>query len=202
MVVATEGVRVDAALTMGVSVSSSGLGVSVERPDGSAGMIVNVAVIATYFAAVIAVHAAARGASMVVVVPVIKRVAPGIVRVVVIDHGSVMPIESPMIPAPPITSIPTDSEAGSEPEVRAAVPDSGIRIPSRPRHQGISVNCPGIIGGDVNHFGVGRLNDDRRVLRRHCLLRSGLKGASFLRVLTHHLYGIHHVPLLVVVSVA
>jgi hypothetical protein len=39
-------------------------------------------------------------------------------------------------------------------------------------------------------------------LRRYGLLRRGLKIAGFLRPLAHHLYGIHHILLLVVVGVA
>jgi microcompartment protein CcmL/EutN len=61
-----------------------------------------------------AVFSAVRAPASVVGTPVIERVAPGIVTVVVIDHGSVMPIASPMIPAPAKASEPTDSE--SEPE--------------------------------------------------------------------------------------
>ena len=107
-----------------------------------------------------------------------------------------------MIPAPSKTSEEADSEAHSEREVRAAIPNSGIRVPSRPRHDGISVSHPRIIRGDVNDLGVSGLNDDRRALRRYDLLRRGLKIAGFFRPLAHHLDGIHHILLLVVVGVA
>jgi hypothetical protein len=56
------------------------------------------------------VRSAARASASVVGAPVIERVAPGIVTVMVIYHGPVMPIASPMIPAPAKTSEPTDSE--------------------------------------------------------------------------------------------
>src|ERR1700732_3747265 len=107
-----------------------------------------------------------------------------------------------MTPAPSISSVEADSEADSVRQVRAAIPDSGILVPSRPRLYGPSVNQPWIIFGDVNDFGTGRLDDDGRVLGRYGLLRRGLKTASFLRPLAHHLNSIHHILLLVVVGVA
>src|SRR5271166_6189735 len=152
--------------------------------------------------AVVAVNSARSSPASVVVVPVVKRAAPGVVVVVVIVYVSVVPIASPMIPAPSPTSEPTDSKADSEPEGGAVIPDSGIRVPTRPRHDGISINHPRIVRGDVNHLGVSRLNDDCRVLRSYGLLRSGLKSAGLLRPLAHHLYGIHHILSLVVVGVA
>src|SRR5208283_1215950 len=187
MVVAAEGAGFDAALAAGFSVSSSSLGVSVERLDGCAGMVVN---------------SATHASTSVEVVPVIKRAALGVVPVVVIHYDSVMPIESPLRPAPSIAPEEADSESRSEREVRAAKPDSGIGVPSRPRHYGTSVNRPRIIRGDVNDIGASRLNDDRRALRRYRLLRRGLKIAGFLRPLAHHLYGVQHVLLVVVVGVA
>src|SRR5271157_3012816 len=238
MVVAAEGARVDAALTVWFTVSSSRLGVSAERMGRCAGTVVNSAArsgvpvgrhvprvgCTSAFAvnsaapanvtvgrpvhrvgagiSAFAVNSAARASTSVVVVPVIKRVAPRVVPVVVIVHVPVMPIASPMIPAPSPTSEPPDSEADSEPEGRAVIPNSGIRVPPRPRHNGVSVNHPRIIGGDVNHLGVSRLNDDRRALHGYGLLGRGLEIAGFLRPLAHHLYGIHHILSLVVVGVA
>src|SRR5271157_1360781 len=135
-------------------------------------------------------------------VPVIKRPAGRVVPGMVIHRVSVMPIESPMTPAPSVSAVEADSEADSEREVRAAKPDSGIRVPSRPRSYRASVNQPRIIGGDVNGIRVGRLNTDRRVLRRYGLLRCALKIAGIFRFLAHHLYGIHHILFLVVVGIA
>jgi hypothetical protein len=121
---------------------------------------------------------------------------------VVVNDVSVMPVASPMMPAPSITSEPTNSEAGSEREVRAVKPDSGIRVPPRPLRDGISVNHPWIISGDVNVIGASRLNDDCRVLRGYGLLGCSLKIASLLCPLAHDLYGIHHILLLIVVGVS
>src|SRR5208337_3112743 len=237
MVVAAKGARVDVALTVWFTVSSSRLGVSAERMGRCAGTVVNssarsgvpigrpvprvggtsaFAVNSTAPAAIpvgrpvprvratsaFAVNSTGSSPASVVVVPVVKRAAPGVVVVVVIVHVSVVPIASPMIPAPSPTSEPTDSEADSEPEEGVVIPDSGIRIPPRPRHDGISINHPRIVRGDVNHLRVSRLNDDRRVLRSYGLLRRGLKSAGLLCPLAHHLDGIHHILSLVVVGVA
>src|SRR6266436_2077525 len=152
--------------------------------------------------AAVAVNSAARISTSIVVVAVIKRVAPGAVPLVIMNYDPVMPIGAPMMPAPAITSEVADSEADTKRQVRAAIPDSGIRIPPRPRHDWTAVNHPRIIRGDVNDFWASRLNDDRRVLRRYGLLGRAGKIARFLRPLAHHLYGVHHILLLIVVGVA
>src|SRR5208337_5023915 len=207
MVVAAKGARVDAALTVWLTVSSSRLGVSAERMGRCAGTVVNSAARSgvpvgrpapcvgggtSAFAVnsagpALGLNSAGRASTSVVVVPVVKGVAPGVVPVVVINYDSIMPIGPPVVPAPLITSQPADSEADSEPEEWVLIPDSGIRVPPRPCHDGISVNRARIVCGDVNHLGISRLNDDRRALRGYGLLRRGLKSAGFLRPLAHHL---------------
>ena len=147
------------------------------------------------------VRPTAFSSTSVVGVPVVKRIAVGVIPAAVKSCIMVVPIGSPVVPAPSKTSEEADSEPDSEREVRAVIPDSGIRVPSRPGHDGTSVNHPRIIRGDVNDLGIGRLNDDRRPLCLYDLLRSGPKIASFLRPLAHHLDGIHHILLLVVVGV-
>src|ERR1700732_5231778 len=99
-----------------------------------------------------------------------------------------------MTPAPSISSVEADSEADSVRQVRAAIPDSGILVTSRPRRYGTAVNQPWIIFGDVNDFGTGRLDDDGRVLGRYGLLRRGLEIAGFLGPTAHHLNSIPHIP--------
>ena len=46
------------------------------------------------------------------------------------------------------------------------------------------------------------MNDDRRALRRHGLLRRALKIAGLLGALAHHLDGVRYILLLVVISIA
>src|SRR5208283_4758555 len=212
MVVAAKGSRLDAALTLWFTVSSSRLGVSAERMGRCAGTVVNSSarsgvpigrpVPRVGGTSAFAVNSTGSSPASVVVVPVVKRAAPGVVVVVVIVHVSVVPIASPMIPAPSPTSEPTDSEADSEPEGWAVIPNSWIRVPIRPRLDWVSVNHPRVVGRNINHLGASRLNDDRRPLRVYGLLRRGLKSAGLLRALAHHLYGTHHILSLVVVGVA
>src|SRR6266550_8339420 len=215
MVVVAEGARARTALTPGFSVSSTCFVVSFKRARRCAGTVGFAASLASVLAgwptffvaagtirAAVAVSSAARVSASIVVVPVIKRGAPGVVPIVIMNYNSVMPIGPPMMPAPAITSEVADSEADSEREVRAAIPDSGIRIPPRPRHDRTAVNHPRIVRGDINDLGTSSLDDNVRVLRRYGLLLRILKFARFLRALAHHLYGIHHVLFLVVVSVA
>src|SRR6266851_3194536 len=140
--------------------------------------------------------------AVVEVVAIDDRPAVGDVGVVVVDHPMAMPVRSPMMPAPPISPVEADSEADCVRWVQPAIPDSGILVPSRPRLYAISINQPWIIFRDVDDVGAGRLDDDGRVLGRYGLLLRILKIARFLRALAPHLYGIHHVLFLVVVSVA
>jgi hypothetical protein len=112
MIVAAEGTRPDAGLTAGFSVSSSSLGISVERPGRCAGTAGNSATLANSTADVGSY--APLASSSVIIVSVIKRVTPGVVPVVVVSYGSVMPIRSPMMPAPSVTSEVADSEAWPE----------------------------------------------------------------------------------------
>src|SRR6266566_4274191 len=215
MVVVAEGVRARTALTAWFSVSSTCFVVSFKRARRCAGTVGFAASLASVLAgwpslfvaagtirAAVAVSSAARVSASIVVVPVIKRGAPGVVPIVIMNYDSVMPIGPPMMPAPTITSVVANAEADSERKVRAAIPYSRIRIPPRPRHYGIPVNNPRIVRGDINDLGTSSLDDDVRVLRRYGLLLRILKFARFLRALAHHLYGIHHVLFLVVVSVA
>jgi hypothetical protein len=153
MAVAAEGARADAALTAGFSVSSSRLPVSVERPC-AAGPVVQ------------SRRAPPRASSPVEAVPVIKRVAPGVVPGRGCNCVSVTPIESPMTPAPSKTAEPSRFQSRSR--TRGTGRQTRFRdtdtIPATPRWD--LRKPPRIIRGDVNDIGVGRLNDDIRALRR------------------------------------
>src|SRR5208282_451167 len=202
MVVAAIGARLDAFFPAGCSVSSRSLGVSFERPGGCARTVGGSSARAGFPAGRPVPCFASVNSAAVVGVPVIKRPARRVVPGVVISCVMVMPIESPMTPAPSKTSIPSDSEADSPREVRPAKPDSGIWVPPRPRHYRTAVHHPRVICWDVNDVGAGRFNGDRRILLRYGLLRRALKIAGFFRSLAHHLHGVHHILFLVVVGVA
>src|SRR5208282_1987673 len=137
------------------------------------------------FASTIAAHSAlhipfyaALASSSVVTASVIKSSASRVVPAAVVSCVVVMPIEPPMTPSPSKTAEPTDAKTDSEREVRTVKPNSGIRIPSRPRHDGISVNQPRIIRRDVNYIRRNGLNVDIRAFLPYGLLRRGLKSAG------------------------
>src|SRR5258708_36112311 len=192
MAVAAESARTRTALTAGFSVSSSSIIVSFKRPRSRAGTVFGPVAAAgvrigrpvpfvaagTISAPVAAKSAVCVSASIVVVV-VIKRIAPRVVPIVIMNNDSVMPIGPPMTPAPAVTSEVADSEADSEREIWASIPDPGIRIPPRPRRDRTAVNHPRIIRGDVNDLATSRLNDDGPVLRRYGVLLRILKIARF-----------------------
>src|SRR5580704_12513856 len=136
----------DAALTVGRGVSSSSPAISVERPGSFPGPVETSAPVAP---------------ASVEVVPVIKGAAAGVIPVVVIHCVSVVPVKSPMAPAPSKAAEEADTEPGSEREVRAAVPNPGIGVPARPRHNRPAVHQPRIIRGDINYIRLGRLDDHR-----------------------------------------
>src|ERR1700683_535022 len=167
MIVAAEGAGADAGLAARLSVPSSRLAVSAEGLGRCAGSVGSTAAtfgipssVPVHSARYIRLHAAL-ATRPVVIASVVKRVAPGVVPLVVIDRVSVMPIEAPMPPAPPETSKEANPETDSEREKGAAVPNSRIRAPTGPRQNGTSVDQPRIISGDVNDIRVRGLNDDR-----------------------------------------
>src|SRR5579863_10252810 len=187
-VVTTEGATgADTALTARWSVPSRSRAVSVEGSGHCARTVIN----------------SGTRPSPVKSVPVVKYAAARVVPGAAINWISAVPIEAPMAPAPSKAAEPADSEADPERKVRTAKPDSGVRVPPRPCHDGISVNQPGIVRRDVNNFGVARHNIDVvRAIRTHGLLRRALKIAGLLCLPAHHLHSIHHILLLVVIGIA
>src|SRR6267378_6442874 len=142
MVVVAEGARADAALTPGFSVSPSSVIVSFKRPDHWGGTVFSpagptgvrtggpvpfiaagtISAPVAAKSAVVAANFAARFSTSVVVAPVIKRAAPGVVPVVVMSYGPVMPVRSPLMPAPSISYVEADSETDSVRRVQPAMP--------------------------------------------------------------------------------
>src|SRR5580704_14668279 len=69
---------------------------------------------------------------------------------IVVDYAATAPADAPVAPTPSVPAPETDTETDSSPiDRRAAEPDSGIRIPTGPGYDGISVNQPGVIRRDV-----------------------------------------------------
>src|SRR5580704_2867920 len=119
----------------------------------------------------------------------------------VVDRIMVVPVESPMSPSPSETAEPADAEAKSKGQVRAAKPYAGIVIPIGPWRYRVSVNDPRVVGRNIDHIRLSRLNHNIIVLILDSLLRCRFQIASCLRFLAHALNSAHHVLLLVVVRV-
>src|SRR5271163_4928613 len=209
MVLAAEAARAGAGLAAGCGwlaglavacwlVSPRGLGISMERRVPPAGMVVNIC-----GSAVHVVGDTAFASASVVIVTVVKCIAARVVAVIVINHtAAAAPSHAPVAPAPSEAAVEADAEADSSPiKGRAAPPDSGIGIPTGPRHDRVSVHEPWIIGGDIDDVGLSRLDDDVRVLGLHGLLRCVLQITGLLGFLAHHLNRVHYTLFLVVIGV-
>ena len=215
VIIAAESAGAGAALASRSTVTASGVVVSIERPDGGAGAIVNstratnivaaieiaVGIHAAPFTAVIIVDATVLAAA-IEIIAIVESAAVGVITSVIVNGVVAVPIESPTRPAPTVSSKKTDAKRGAEGEIGTAKPNSGIGIPTRPSNDWATVNGPWIVGGNVNDFRIGGLNGDGRVLVGDGLLRSGLEISRFLRAAAHDLNGVHHVGLLVVVGIA
>src|SRR6266849_320359 len=93
------------------------------------------------------------------------------VCVVVVNDIVVMPVRSPMVPAPAKPAIKADSKAEAKRNSRAVKEQSWIRIPARPNPDGLSLRKPWIILRHVNDLRVGRFDDNGLPLIAHLFLR-------------------------------
>ena len=136
------------------------------------------------------------------IVAINDRPAVGDVGVVVVNHPMAMPVASPVMPAPTISSEETDAEADSKSDPRSGQEDSRHGIPAWIRDDGLTVHEPGIIGRHVDNIRIGRFNDDCVALSCYLLLFIAIQVAGLVSLLTHHLDGIRHILLLVGICVA
>jgi len=140
--------------------------------------------------------------AMVEVVAIDDGSAVGDVGVVVVDHCAAVPVVSPVMPTPPISSEKAEPEADSKSNPRSGQEDPRNGIPTWIRDDRLAIYEPGIIGRHVDHFRVGRFNDNRAALRRYLLLFVAIQMAGLASLLTHRLDGIRHILLLVGICVA
>ena len=204
VVVPAIGAGFDTHLTGGRSIATSSTVVAFEGFCRGARVVINVSiggVKAARAAGLIEIVDPVCAAAAVIGVAVIESSALGVVVIVIIDRVMVVPIISPVIPAPAKTAVPADAEANSEGEVWAAKPDAGIGVPTGPGDDGSAIDYPGIVGGHVNHVRLSRLNDDSRALGGDGLLGCVLEIAGAAGLLAHYLYGIRHILFLVVIGV-
>src|SRR6266436_2268988 len=125
----------------------------------------------------------------------------GDVGVVVVNHPMAMPVASPVMPAPTISSEETDAEPDSKSNPRSGKEDSLHGVPAWICDDWLAIHEPGIIGGHIDDLRIGRFDDDGVPLSRYLLLFIAIEVASLVSLLTHHLDGIRHIPLLVGISV-
>src|SRR5713226_5342771 len=140
--------------------------------------------------------------AVVEVVAIDDRSAVRNVGVVVVDRCSAVPVVSPVMPAPPISSKKTEPEADSKSNPRSGQEYPRHRIPTRIRDDRLTVHEPGVIGRHVDHFRVGRFNGDCVALSRYLFLLIAIQVAGLVSLLTHRLDGIRHILFLVSVCVA
>src|ERR1700751_4700810 len=117
-------------------------------------------------------------------------------------RSTAMPVIAPMTPAPPKSSEEADTKSNAEAEADAAPKNSGHRIPVRVSDDRRPVHQPRIVGRDVDHLRVGRLDDDRVALRGHLLLLAAVQMASVARLLTKGLHRIGDILRLVDIRLA
>src|SRR6266478_208731 len=125
----------------------------------------------------------------------------GDVGVVVVNHPMAMPVASPVMPAPTISSEETDAEPDSKSNPRSGKEDSLHGVPAWICDDWLAIHEPGIIGGHIDDLRIGRFDDDGVPLSRYLLLFIAIEVASLVSLLTHHLDGIRHILLLVGISV-
>src|SRR5579872_6882399 len=103
-------------------------------------------------------------------VAAIKRVAAGDVGVMVINHGSMSPIRSPMMPAPTESAKIPNIKSEPEPETRPHQKKPWIGIPAWQLRNNSAIDQPRIILWDINHLGLRRFNYDGLSIGFHRLL--------------------------------
>src|SRR5208283_6143090 len=124
------------------------------------------------------------------------------VGVVVVHDRPVVPIKSPVRPAPTKAAKEPDSKAHTEGQVWTVKPNSWVGVPPWPGKYRVSVDQPRIVCRHIDHFWIGRLDNDCLSLSCYGLLRSALQISRVLRSLAQHLHRIHYLLLLIHIRIA
>ena len=152
--------------------------------------------------AVVEVAAVEVAAAAIKVVAIDDGSAVGDVGVVVVNHPMAMPIASPVMPAPTISSEETDAEPDSKSNPHPSQEDPRHGIPAWIGHDRVAIHQPGIIGRHVDDLRIGRFDDDCVALRCYLLLFIAIQVTGLVSLLAHRLDGIRHILLLVGIGVA
>src|SRR6266852_6035259 len=140
--------------------------------------------------------------SVIEIVAVDDRSAVGDVGVMIVNHCSAMPVVSPVMPAPPISSEEADPEADSKSNPRSRQEDPRHGIPAWICDDRLAVHEPGIIGRHVDHLRIDWFDDDCVALSCYFLLFIANQVVGLVSLLTHRLDGIRHFLLLIGVCVS
>src|SRR5579864_2253110 len=117
---------------------------------------------------------AAKSTSMIHVIAVDKDSAVGDVGVVVKNDSVVMPVISPVMPAPPEPAEEAHSKTKAERDSRSRKEQPRIRIPARPDADRFSIDEPGIILRNVNNLRLRGLDHNGLALLAYVFLRCAL----------------------------
>ena len=112
------------------------------------------------------------------------------------------PSDAPSMPSPAEAEERPEREAKAEGNVRAAKSNSPPRIEPRPQAYGISVHIRRVVSGHIHHIRVSRLDVYIRTILVHALLRRSPQIARVISLMTHVLDRLHHVILLVLISLS
>src|SRR5882762_5338854 len=106
------------------------------------------------------------------------------------------------MPAPSKSSEEADSKSKPEGNGGAVKKDPRHGIPAWICDDGLSIYEPRIVGRHVDHFRIGRFDDDGVRLSRYFLLFIAIQVTGLVSLLAHHLDGIGHVLLLIGICIA
>src|ERR1700685_3897059 len=112
-------------------------------------------------------------------------------------NAVVMPIVSPVVPAPTVPTKKADSKAEANCNSRTIKEEPRIPIPVWPDPDGLSIHEPRVILRNVNNLRVGGFDHNCLSPLGYVFLRCAFYVPSIFRTLTHYLNGVHHVLLLV-----
>src|SRR5437868_14608070 len=143
-----------------------------------------------------------KSTGMIEVVTIDKDSAVGNVGVVVENDSVVMPVVSPVVPAPTEAAKEADSKAKAKRHSRAGKEQSWVGIPAGPYSDWFPIDDPRVVLRHVDNLRVRGLDHNRLSLFAHLFLRCALQVSCRLRTIAHYLNSIHHVLLLVDVSIA
>src|SRR5271167_2617622 len=114
---------------------------------------------------------AMKSAGAIDAVAIGKNSAVGLVAVVVETNIVVMPIVSPVSPAPAKTAKEADPKGEAKRNSRTIKEQARIPIPAGPNPDGFSIDEPWVILGNVHHLRVGGLDHNGLPLLAHLFLR-------------------------------